>query len=108
MSNNNLVDMSTFDAALLSLFVYYTKEDIDNVKKVCDSYSEVLDETIEAGRNYQRAVEEIDMRRRAQVGDLEEMKKNGNPKPLDVFKQEDEKLRDLSLAVFKKGRLVSR
>jgi hypothetical protein len=81
------------------------QNDVDDMKKACDDYSKVLDKTIEAKRDYRRAIEEIEKKRRTRV--REEMEKDSNIKPLDDYKRDDNEMRNLALGVFKKECLVS-
>jgi hypothetical protein len=57
MPNNNISPQNQENQS--DVFVYYTEQDIEDLKKVCDDYSKVLDKTIEAQRDYERAIEEI-------------------------------------------------
>jgi hypothetical protein len=53
MSTNTAdISMSVFNGAY--------QNDVDDMKKACDDYSKVLDTAIEAKRDYQRAIKEIE------------------------------------------------
>lgn len=106
MLHENGIFIPTFKVAILSLCAHYTKKDIDDVKKLCDDYFKVLDETIAAQRVYERARDEIEDRRVTRT--REWMKKNGSAKPPDGFEQEYEKSRNLKSPIFDKERQVSR
>ena len=101
--NKNMTDTNVDDM----FDVVYRLKLVDDVKKISDEYSNVLDMVLDARVRYLAVLEEVRKRLNIRNKVAVEMKNNGNPKPADDLQRDEDKIWNLTTAVFNKSRQVS-
>jgi hypothetical protein len=94
--------------ALNHLYTTFNMRDtsiVDAVEKECKAYCEALDNMDATRRRYMRLLHDITLERDFARYIAEHIAALGDSKPLEVFKQEDEKMQSLQDSVFEKETL---
>jgi hypothetical protein len=91
---------------LRSIFDTRDTDTVDTFEKECNAYCEALDNEVSAKRKYLRLIYGLLLERDVLVWVAERMKEQGDSRPLEIFKHEDEQLRNLMNMVDEKEKLV--
>jgi hypothetical protein len=91
---------------LLLMFDTRDTDIVDVVKKAGDAYCEVLEKALKEGRKYTRLLNGISKEREELAWLADEIKKRGDSRPVEILKEEDEKIHDMMMNVFEKARSV--